>query len=213
LALKAAQNCPRPIERVRVTLFIGNKNPKGLAAVGSLVAGLGRPIGTPQGTRRGFRDREVVELPPPFGRRAVFNFDSPEYDLFPDLLGAKAVSVKVGFELTPGTYLFALLARLGLSYGRRTARLIDAPCRALSWFGHSGGAVMAELFAADGSRRWAAVGGPEDGQRMAALPCALLAQSLSETKPAPGVATAYELLGADRLLSELSLAGFSLTQG
>src|SRR5439155_1483536 len=82
LALQAREGTVAPVARVRVTLFIGNQNPKGEAAVRSLLAGLGRPIRTAEGTVRGFRDREVVALPAPFGRRGVFNFEAPEYDLF-----------------------------------------------------------------------------------------------------------------------------------
>jgi hypothetical protein len=209
LALRAMHGAT-PVERVRVTLFIGNKNPKGRAAVGSLVAQLGRPIVAPQGELRGFREREVVDLPPPFGRRAVFNFQSPEYDLFPLLLGAKSVSVKVGFESRFGTYACAALAKLGLAYGRRTAALFDFPGRLMGWYGHSGGFVMTELFLADDSVRRAAIGGPSDGQRMAALPCALVAQKLASIEGLHiGASTAYEFLGADGLLDALAAAGFS----
>src|SRR5262249_19941721 len=66
-------------DRARVPLFIGNDNPKGSAAIRSLVRGLGRPFEAPQGTLRGFRDREVVHLPAPFGPRGVFNVESPDY--------------------------------------------------------------------------------------------------------------------------------------
>jgi hypothetical protein len=202
------------IDRARVTLFIGNNNPKGQAAVGSLVAQLGRPIRAPQGIVRGFRDREVVPLPEPFGSRAVFNFESPEYDLFPKLVGAKSVSAKVGFEFRIGTYAFAFLAWLGLGYGRRTARMLDLPCHALSWFGHSGGVVMAELFAADGRVSWASLGGRDDGQRMAALPCAIVAHSLASYDPRRiGVSTAYEYFGAEPLLAGLQEKGFELREG
>src|SRR5439155_9287463 len=137
--------------RVRVTLFIGNQNPKGRSALESLVRILGQPLQTPQGPVLGFRDREVVVLPPPFGLRGVFNFDSPEYDLFPALLGARSVSVKLGFELRLTTYGFALLAVLGSGYGARTARLLALPGRLLQRLGCSGAVVMAELFLADGS--------------------------------------------------------------
>jgi hypothetical protein len=198
-------------ERARVTLFIGNDNPKGWAAVRSLLAGLGRPIAAPQGTLRGFRDREVVPLPPPFGRRAVFNFDSPEYDMFPALLGVRSVSVKVGCELRLVTYTFALLARLGSGYGPRTARLLDLPGRALRRLGYSGGAVMTELFFPDGGTRRAALVGRRDGQRMAALPCAFVARALVEgTATVRGAATAYECLGAAGLLEKLTAEGFEL---
>ena len=201
------------IERARVTLFIGNRNPKGRAALASLLAQLGRPIAAPQGTLRGFRDREVVSLPPPFHSRAVFNFESPDYDLLPAAVGARAVSVKVGFEFRLGAYAFALLALLGFGYGRRTASILSPPSHLLSWFGHSGGAVMTELFAADGGSSWAAVSGFDDGQRMAALPCALAAHALATgDAPALGATAAYEFLGADRLLDGLASSGFSVCE-
>jgi hypothetical protein len=211
LALLAREGTTAGVERVRVTLFIGNKNPKGSAAVRSLLEGLGKPIPTPQGARRGFRDREVVSLPPPFGRRAVFNFDAPEYDLFPSLLGAREVIVKVGFELRLATYAFALLAALGSGYGATTARLLQWPATLVSKVGCSGGALMTELFLADGSVRRAALAGRADAQRMASLPCALVTRGLCQgTAARPGTATAYEFLGARKLLDELVAAGFSL---
>jgi hypothetical protein len=198
-------------ERARVTLFVGNNNPKGEAAVRSVLEGLGRPIVTPQGTVRGFRDREVVPLPPPFGRRGVFNFDTPEYDLFPDLLGVHSVSVKLGFELRLATYTFAMLGWLGSSYGRGTARLLALPGRVFGWLGCSGGAIMTELFYPDGSTRRAALVGRRDGQRMAALPCALVARALADgSATLSGAVTAYECLGVDRLLELLTAAGFEL---
>src|SRR2546429_154331 len=82
----AAGRDPARPKAARVTLFIGNDNPKGAAAMGTFLAGLARPIAAPQGRLRGYRDRAVVPLPPPFGPRGVFNFDGPEYDLFPELL-------------------------------------------------------------------------------------------------------------------------------
>src|SRR5262249_4487876 len=122
LALVASEGVTSAVQRVRVTLFIGNANPKGTAAVGSLLAGLRRPIAAPQGTLLGFHDREVVPLPTPFGRRGVFNFEALEYDLLPALLATSAVTVKVGFELRLATYGFALLARLGCGHGSFLAR-------------------------------------------------------------------------------------------
>src|SRR5256885_15230538 len=98
LALLAAGARPDPAARARLTLFIGNKNHKGAAAVRSAVGVIGRPIAAPQGQLRGFSDGVVVELPPPFGKRRVYNFESADYDLLPPLLGVQALEVKVGFE-------------------------------------------------------------------------------------------------------------------
>lgn len=211
LAIRARGDTTAEVERARVTLFVGNDNAKGDAAVRSVLAGLGRPIMAPQGTLLGFRDREVVPLPSPFGARGVFNFEAPDYDVFPSLLGARAVSVKLGFELRLATYGFAMLARLGAHYGARTARLIALPGRLLRFLGCSGGAVMTELFLTGGEVRRAALLARRDGQRMAALPCALAARALAEERAGPcGALTVYEYLGANALLDALVGEGFEL---
>lgn len=197
--------------RARVTLFIGNHNVKGFAAVASLVSGLGRPIAAPQGEVRGFRDREVVPLPAPFGARAVFNFSSPDYDLMPQLIGVRSVSVKVGFELRLATYAFAAVARLPISFGRRTAKLLDWSGSLVNGFGTSGGAVMAELFYADGTINRATAFAGSNGQRMAALPAVFVAQRLAQGQSnRSGVATAYDLLGPENLLNDLAAAGYEI---
>jgi hypothetical protein len=212
LALAACDGIAEKPRHSRITLFIGNRNPKGLAAVSSLVCGLGRPINAPQGTLRGFHDRKVVALPWPFGRRGVFNFDAPDYDLFPGLIGVQSVVVKVGFELRSTTYTMALLAKLRANWTPRAARTLALAGKPLQWLGSSGGAVMTELFWPDGTARSAAICGPHDGQRMAALPCAVVAQSLcTDQQSMHGSFTAYELCGGKSLLQQLETEGFQLT--
>jgi hypothetical protein len=209
LALLAREGALAPPERARVTLFIGNDNPKGEAAVRSAVAVLGRPIAAPQGTLRGFADREVVALPPPFGRRAVYNFDGAEYDLFPALLGVKTVIVKVGFEMRLATRTFALLGRLSSGYGTGTTRVLTGLGRLAGKTGHKGGAVLVELGWPDGIVRRASLVGD---QRMAALPCALVATALATGDCArPGAVTAYEVMGHRALLQAMAACGFSAT--
>jgi hypothetical protein len=210
LALRVRAGATSAPDRARVTLFIGNDNPKGRAAIRSAVEGLGRPIAAPQGTLRGFVERDVVYLPGPFGRRAVYTFESPDYDLLPDLVGVKSVAVKVGFESRAATAGFALLARVGRGGGAGVAR-------ALEWIGGlvpggtSGGAIQVELFWPDGVTRRAALHATRDGQRMAALPCALVGRALAEgTASSRGALTAYELLGAEPLLEGVTAAGFRL---
>lgn len=214
LGIAAKEGATSPVRRARSTLFIGNRNPKGIAAIRSLLGGLGQSIAAPQGMLRGFRDREVVPLPPPFGRRGVFNFDSPDYDLFSHLLGAKEVVVKVGFEMRSATYAFAALSYLGAVSQTWMARLIEFPSRALGWTGCSGGAVMTELFLENGEKRSASIGGPNNGQRMAALPAVFVAEALAHQPIVrSGACTAYECLGAKALLDRLQQAGYELRIG
>jgi short subunit dehydrogenase-like uncharacterized protein len=202
-----------PPERARLTLFIGNKNQKGAAAVRSAVGVIGRSIEAPQGALRGFSDGTVVELPPPFGRRRVYNFESPDYDLLPPLLGVSALEVKVGFELGMAGAGFSLLARLGSNWGDGAASFLGAMGRPLSGVGHSGGAILAELFWPDGERRFAALGSAIDGQRAAALPCAIAAARLAERRESDpvGVVTPWEIFGVQPFLDELCAAGYTLT--
>ena len=114
-----------PPERARVTLFIGAANPKGKASVRAMVERLGRPVRTAAGERRGFGDPQTIPLPLPFGPRTAYTFDGPEHDLFPSLLGVDAVDVRVGFELPIANAGFALLARMGARWGRRTSALLS----------------------------------------------------------------------------------------
>ena len=211
LALTARADADPFPERARVTLFIGNASPKGEAAVQSAVERLGCPVAAPQGMLRGFGEREVVVLPDPFGRRAVYTFDSPDYDLLPDLVGVTNVSVKVGFESRAATAVFALLARLGPGYGSRLARLLRW-VGGLAPGGSTGGVVMVELFWPDGTTRRATLRADRDGQRMAALPCALAVRGLRDgSATARGALTAYELLGAEALLAGVAAQGHRIS--
>lgn len=208
LALTAAERL-QEIRRARVTLFIGNANPKGMAAVESAAAQLGRRFEAPQGTLIGLRGREVVDLPPPFGPRGVYDFDSPEMDLFPDLIGAREVRVKVGFESRMATASLAAMSYLGPRLGVPLSRAITPMARLASRFGHSGGYVKVELSGPDGERSGAWIGGAREGQRMAALPAAFVARGLYEGKvEARGTVTSYEALGAGPLLARISAAGY-----
>jgi hypothetical protein len=212
LALLAAERLPE-IRRARVTLFIGNRNPKGEAAVRSAAAQLGQTFLSPEGPLVGLRGRETVRLPEPFGTRSVYDWDSPELDLFPDLLGAREVRVKVGFESRLATRAFAALARLGPDLGARLVPILAALGRPLSVFGHSGGFVQVELFAPDGASVTASLGGAGGGQRMAALPAAFVASGLLDgTVTTRGVVTAFEALGARRLIEALVAEGYTSRQ-
>ena len=211
LALYARHDNDAAVDHVRVTLFIGNSNPKGRAAVSSAAQQVGRSIRAPQGELIGFRGSETVPLPPPFGRRRVRNFDSPEYDLFAELLGAKSVTVKVGFELRLVTASFGMFAAFAPGLGRAVLPRLAASAGWLRGIGCSGGAVMAEVFFADGTVRSAAIAGRSDGQILAALPAVYAAERLARDPTCRrGAVTAYELVGAEGLIEQLAADSFEL---
>jgi hypothetical protein len=196
---------------IRITLFIGNDNPKGAAAVRSAARLLGKAIDAPQGVLRGFRDAETVSLPPPFGRRTVLNFESPDYDLLPEQIGAASVVVKVGFELRLATAMFAAFAATAPRLGTYLLPKLIALNPLTRGIGSSGGVVMVEQFDAQGSRSAASAVAVEHGQRMAVLPAVYATLRLFDNKPASrGATTAYELLGAEALLAALQADGVSV---
>ena len=120
--------------------------------------------------------------------------------------------VKVGFESRLATASLAALSHLGPRLGSSVARGIAPIARLLSRRGHSGGVVKVELWSADGTASAASLGSATDGQRMAALPAAYVAQALWE-KPdlgACGTVTAWEVLGARGLLDRLAAAGYKV---
>ena len=187
-ALRALARATAGVRHVRVTLFIGNRNPKGRGAVESASRLLGQTISAGGVLRQAFTEPEVVPLPAPFGCRAVRNFDSPDYDLLSSLLRRTAgtaeqftdtpsVVVKVGFEWELTNRLFAGFTRCAPRLGQwllpQLAVLGDRWVR----FGSSGGAVMAELFLDDGSVSHCAVVARTGGQRMAALPAVYVAEA------------------------------------
>lgn len=209
IAQTAAAGAAAALRRVRCTLFIGNRNPKGPAAVEAALERLGRTIQAPQGRLRALRDRELVRLPPPFGARVALNFESPDYDLLPKLLEVQSVSVKVAFELPGSAALFAGLAAAAPRIGRRLVPWLVQLGSGVSRFGSSGGAVAAELWLADGSMRRAAVVALEHGQRMAALPAVYVAEKLCLTAECPaGALAGYELLGGPQLITKLVTDGY-----
>jgi hypothetical protein len=206
LAVAAADG--RRWTRARVTLFIGNQNAKGEGSIASAVAVIGRRIEAPQGALRGFAGRTRVALPPPWGRRSVWNFESPDYDLLPALVGAREVEVKVGFEVGLAGAAFSGLGALGSRWGDRTVRLLEGAALLVRGRGRSGGAVQVELGDGEAARR-AAISCREGGQRMAALPLVFAIERLLEGATRPGAATAAELV--PDLLARLVQAGHELT--
>lgn len=210
------------IRHARSTLFIGNNNPKGAAAVRSTAELLGALIETPQGQILGLRDAQLVPLPEPFGPRYCVNFDSPDYDLMPQLLGVNSVSVKVGFELQLTTKLFQAFS-FWPGLGKWTLPRLARVGTWLFPIGCSGGVVVTELVADESTVR-AAVVARSDGQRMAALPAVYVAERLfhdvlndnhaMQKLPVPtGSVTGYEALGSQTLLDMLAEDGFEVLVG
>ncbi|MFM9961996.1 MAG: hypothetical protein ACKV2Q_12310, partial [Planctomycetaceae bacterium] len=226
VAAPKSSQAPR-VRHARVTLFIGNRNPKGRGAVESASRLLGTTISAAGVLRQAFAEPELIPLPAPFGSRAARNFDSPDYDLLPALLRRKvstesplsdapldavsdapSVVVKVGFEWELTNWLFAGFARGAPRLGKWLLPRLAVLGGGWFRFGSSGGAVMAELFLEDGKVSHCAVVARDRGQRMAALPAVYVAERLARGEVSrTGAVTAYDVLGGERLLELLAADG------
>jgi hypothetical protein len=113
----------------------------------------------------------------------------------------------VGFELPVVNAGLALLSRLALPWGRRTAALLTRLGALAPRMGTSAGAVLVELAWSDGRRRARALVADDDGQAMAALPCALVAHVLATTETVTGVRPPTDVVPSAVLLADLEAAG------
>ncbi len=204
------ENQERP-EQIRVLLFIGNQNPKGGAALDSVLRILGQAIEAPLGSLRGWGDREPVELPSPFGKKLAYNFESAEYDLFPSLFGVRDIVVKVAFEFGFTGRIFSLLSGLPKPALRFLRRPVLQLGNWAGWRGSSGGAIQVRLIYRDGHHRTANLLALQNGQRMAILPAIFATQKLLEESPRSGVFSAFEFLGSSALLQAMQEEGYAVT--
>jgi len=147
----------------RVTLYIGNRNSKGTAAIASALAA-------------GFRDPIRVDLP--VGRRRAYKFRSPDSALFRRELGI-TTEFRVALEWGPAGRVIAgagrLWARLGDSARASLARALSATALPFGRFGEEGGCVQVEEWDDEGRRVTVSILGD---QRMAILPCAFAVEDL-----------------------------------
>jgi hypothetical protein len=147
----------------RVILAIGNRNPKGAAAVASaLGAGFAAP-------RR---------VPLPVGPRIAYRFTSPEAALLADELGLE-LAFLVAFEPVPGLAM-AAASRLGVHLGfgarMRLATWLARLAEPISHLGSPASCLQVQLEDTAGGRVMAAL--VASGQRLAVLPCALAVEAL-----------------------------------
>jgi hypothetical protein len=162
LAGWARRRLPEAI-RGRVVLAIGNRNPKGVAAVASaLGAGLTAP--------------RPVALP--VGRRIAYRFGSAEAALLAEDLGLD-LALFVAFEPLPALVMGAagrLGARLEPPARLRLASWLARLARPFSRAGSPVSCLQVEL--EDGAGRGYGAALVASGQRLAVLPCALAIEAL-----------------------------------
>ena len=66
--------------RVDVAVYIGSHRARGVGALAAALRCAGQALARDV---YGWSGRQRAMFPPPIGKRKVYNFDAPDYDLFP----------------------------------------------------------------------------------------------------------------------------------
>ena len=151
------QRLPRG-ERARVILYVGNRNPKGSAAVASALMG-------------GFRDPETVHLPIGTGRSYLVR--SPDSALLRRDLGLEAefrVALEWGFAGRVASGAGKLQPVIGAKGAERLGRALSGLASPVSRLGSDAGCLQVEVWDGHGER---VSGALIAGQRLAIVPSAL----------------------------------------
>lgn len=201
------------IDSIRVQLAPGNRSPRRLATIASLLSSVGRTFSIRRDGAwhdvRGWSEPRAFEFPAPIGRRTGYLVDVPDLELFPSLFGAGTVEFRVGSELQPLNHALSMLAatRRDLAAWAPLFRMLAA---AFGFLGHDSGAVGVEVRGGDSTRR-ACVVASERGQRIPVMPAvATVSRLLCQDRPAGGLLPLDDWLSRDELQEECALRGYRL---
>ncbi|MBY8976851.1 hypothetical protein KHP62_13590 [Rhodobacteraceae bacterium NNCM2] len=103
------------IDEIDIAILPGNRAPRGLSVIRSIVSGVGRPYHVlREGIWReihGWTDRREYTLAPGLNR-VGYSVDVPDISLLPGMTGAQTVNFRAGLELPIMNWSLVLLARL-----------------------------------------------------------------------------------------------------
>jgi hypothetical protein len=161
---RLAQKQVPSVSRIRVTMFLGNRNSKSATAISTALAS-------------GFGSPEVVDGPE--GRRRAYRIETADGVLVQRQLGV-AAEFRVSFELRTLNSLVSLTQPLSrrLSAAARStlARVLAIPASLVSRLGSDVSTLLVEAFEGDQCRWRQEIS--DHGQRLGILPCAIVLKAL-----------------------------------
>lgn len=201
------------IDSIRIQLAPGNRSPRRLATIASLLSSVGRTFSIRREDAwhnvRGWSEPRAFEFPAPIGRRTGYLVDVPDLELFPNLFGARTVEFRVGSELQPLNHALSMLAATGRDLAA-WAPLVRTLAAAFGFLGHDFGAVGVEVTGGDSTRR-ACVVAAERGQRIPVMPAvATVSRLLCEDRACSGLLPLDDWLTRDELQDECLSRGYRL---
>lgn len=204
-------------DTVHISLSPGNRNPKGVGTIKSILSYVGTPLNVwkngQYAQEQGWSDPESVDFPSPIGRRIVYWADGPDYDILPTQLDCRYVIFKAGLELSLLNHGISALAwvrkqtRLSFeNYASVLIRLSDL----LGWTGTPFGGIQVKV-TYQGKAWGCAIVAEENGPRVAALPSAIAAAQLMDNMLLRrGLIPLTGWIDAGQLIDELRSRGLTV---
>jgi hypothetical protein len=181
----------RDIHSIKIYLSAGNKNKAGVSTLESILSYVGVPVQVWRNGQwemfSGWSLPEVVNFPPPVGKRFVQLCDVPDLALFPKLFHANEVVFKAGVELPIFNIGLSVLVQAKKYFPQINLTPLARPLVRLSQlfksFGSFSGGVLVELRDKKGNSKTLAFVTSQNGPRLPAAPSVLLAKKLLSKGP------------------------------
>jgi len=203
------------IEQIDIAMLSGNRNPRGLASVRSLLQTQGRQVRVRERDQwravPGFSRGCTVELPAPLGRRRLYVTDAPETDILAKRYGA-SVTYRTGLELpflNRGHAWLGSLSRLGVIGDlARLAGTLHAAQTALRGFGQAALGLTVVMRGQRGGRsvvRKAGLMARDDGLSVSCIPAIALVRKWVAAGGSPGALPCVGLLTLQDIAQDLRM--------
>lgn len=186
----------------------GNRAPRGLSVMHSILEQAGRPMKVWRGNRwtqsYGWSDPAHYALPQGVTRQA-WQISVPDQQLFPDHFGAESVVFRAGLELAIMRYglaVFAYIRRfIPFTVTRPIVQLFQFAANLLKPFGSGRGGMSVQIVTPFETRRWSLLAEDGDGPYIPAIP----ARALLRRKALPvGAGVALEVITLDEAETAMS---------
>jgi hypothetical protein len=207
------------IGSIKIYLSAGNKNTAGVSTFESILSYVGAPIQVWRDGQwqllSGWDLPEIVNFPPPVGKRFVQLCNVADLELFPVLFGADEVLFKAGVELPIFNIAFSVLAQVKKHMPQvnltRLARRLVKVSRLFKSFGSFSGGVLVKLRDQSGNHKSLAWVTSMNGPRIPTAPMVLLTKKiLSQGPPAHGAFPCVGFINLDEFQNYLEPFGIKL---
>ena len=213
------------IHLIESAILPGNRAPRGLSVVRSILGQAGRPLELWRGnhwtTAKGWGDNRPVDIgiagTAPLRSRWASLIGAPDLVLFPTQYRARSVIFRAGLELKLMHGGLALLSRL---VRWRLLNSLEPLAPTLKWtaerlerFGTDRGGMLVRVIARQAdtrlvSRCWKLIVEAGDGPSIPAIPARVLCEKLADDSVSPGARAClaeFSLRDAERAMSTLSI--------